>query len=469
MSDSAAPRAVATAGLFLCRFLGRNIFSLCREEVLSSLGFIRTSIGTILFSAAALLATAASAEDTFIHAGWVLADPAAGRVLTEQTLVIRDGRIADLRSGYIDGPGKVINLRSKFVLPGLIDSHVHLCHENGPNDRINRVTLTSADWAVQGARFANITLRAGFTTVANLGDDNDAIFALRDGIERGDVPGPRIIAAGHVLSPHGGDGDIHGYRPDVAATIRRSNLCTGADDCSRLVRNQIQRGADIIKIVATGSVLADVAQGVGLQFTDAELQAIVKTAHGFGRRVTAHAHSAEGINAALRAGVDSIEHGTFLDAESIKLFKANDAYLVPTLLAGATVTAWANDPNGFLSAPAKAKALDVGPKMLDMGRRAHAGGVKIAFGTDASVAKHGTNARELSLLVQAGLTPLEAIRAATVASADHLGLSKDIGSLAPGKAADIVAVNGDPLKAVSELERVRFVMKAGVVYVDAQE
>lgn len=446
-------RVGASAGKVFCSFVA----------------FIRASIGTILFSAAALFATAASAQDTFIHAGRLLADPATGRVLTEQTLVIRDGRIADLRSGYVDGPGKVINLRSKFVLPGLIDSHVHLCHENGPNDRINRVALTSADWTVQGARFANITLRAGFTTVANLGDDNDAIFALRDGIERGDVPGPRIIAAGHVLSPHGGDGDIHGYRPDVAATIRRSNLCTGADDCSRLVRNQIQRGADIIKIVATGSVLADVAQGVGLQFTDAELQAIVTTAHGLGRRVTAHAHSTEGINAALHAGVDSIEHGTFLDAESIKLFKANDAYLVPTLLAGATVTAWANDPNGFLSAPAKAKALDVGPKMLDMGRRARAGGVKIAFGTDASVAKHGTNAREFSLLVQAGLTPLEAIRAATVASADHLGLSKDIGSLAPGKAADIVAVNGDPLKAVSELERVRFVMKAGVVYVDAQD
>ena len=428
----------------------------------------------IIFPVAALFATAASAEVTYIHAGRLLADPASGRVLTEQTIVVRDGRIAELRTGYSDvpgvnGPGKVINLRSKFVLPGLIDSHVHLCHENGPNDRMHRVTMTAADWAVQGARFANVTLRAGFTTVANLGDENDAIFALRDGIERGDVPGPRIVAAGHVLSPNGGDGDIHGYRPDVAATIRRSNLCSGADDCQRLVRNQIQRGADIIKIVATGSVLADVAQGVGLQFTDAELRAIVETAHGMGRRVTAHAHSAEGVNAALKAGVDSIEHGTFLDAESIKLFKANGAYLVPTLLAGATVTEWANDPQGFLSAPAKAKALDVGPKMLDMGRRAHAGGMKIAFGTDASVAKHGTNAREFSLLVQAGLTPLEAIRAATVGSADHLGLSKDIGSLALGKAADIVAVNGDPLKAVSELEHVRFVMKAGVVYVDVQE
>ncbi|HEY0942998.1 MAG TPA: amidohydrolase family protein [Steroidobacter sp.] len=424
----------------------------------------RACIGTILVFVASLLATAASAEVTYIHAGRLLADPASGRVLNEQTIVVRDGRIAELRDGYVDGAGQVVDLRGEFVLPGLIDSHVHLCHENGPNDRMNRVTMTAADWAVQGVRFAEITLRAGFTTVANLGDENDAIFALRDGIERGDVPGPRIVAAGHVLSPHGGDGDIHGYRPDVATTIRRGNLCTGADDCSRLVRNHIGRGADIIKIVATGSVLADIAQGVGQQFTDAELRAIVETAHGMGRRVTAHAHSTAGVNAALRAGVDSIEHGTFLDAESIELFKANGAYLVPTLLAGATVSAWANDPKGFLSPPAKAKALEVGPKMLGMGRRAHAGGVKIAFGTDASVARHGTNAREFSLLVQAGMTPLQAIRAATIGSADHLGLSKEIGSLAPGKAADIVAVCGDPLKSVSGLEHVRFVMKGGVVY-----
>jgi imidazolonepropionase-like amidohydrolase len=424
---------------------------------------------TFLSATALLAATTASAETIYIHAGRLLADPASGRVLHDQTIVVRDGRVAELRDGFADGPGRVIDLRRKFVLPGLIDSHVHLCHENGPTDRLNRVTMTAADWAVHGARFAGITLRAGFTTVANLGDENDAIFALRDGIERGDVPGPRVIAAGHVLSPHGGDGDVHGYRPDVEATIRRPNLCSGADDCRRMVRNQIQRGADLIKIVATGSVLADVAQGVGLQFTDAELQAIVETAHGMGRRVTAHAHSTEGVNAALRAGVDSIEHGTFLDAESIKLFKAKSAYLVPTLLAGATVTEWANDPKGFLSAPARAKALEVGPKMLDMGRRAHAGGVKIAFGTDASVARHGTNARELSLLVQAGLTPLEAIRAATVGAAEHLGLSQQVGSLAPGKAADIVAVNGDPLATVSELESVRFVMKAGVVYVDAQD
>lgn len=421
----------------------------------------------LLLGLLALAAHVCGAEDILVHAGRLLADPASGRVLADQTVVVRQGRIVEIKAGFSDGPGRIVDLRRQFVLPGLIDSHVHLCHENGPDDRMNRVTQSPADWAMHGARFAGVTLRAGFTTVANLGDENEAIFALRDGIARGDIPGPRVLAAGNVLSPHGGDGDVHGYRPDVEQVLRRPNLCSGADDCRRAVRNQIQRGADLIKIVATGSVLADVAQGIGLQFTPDELEAIVETAHGLGRRVTAHAHGAEGVNAALRAGVDSIEHGTFLDDESIKLFKAHGAYLVPTLLAGATVTQWASDPKGFLSPAAKAKALDVGPKMLDMGRRARAAGVKIAFGTDASVAPHGANAREFTLLVQAGFTPLEAIRAATVAAADHLGISAQAGSLAPGKAADLIAVDGDPLVQVSELERVRFVMKGGVIHVEA--
>jgi imidazolonepropionase-like amidohydrolase len=426
----------------------------------------RASIASLALALLASVSQPCAAEETLVHAGRLLADPASGRVLVDQTVVIRDGRVAKIMDGFVTGPGRIVDLRRRFVLPGLIDSHVHLCHENGPDDRMHRVTHTASDWAIQGVRFAGVTLRAGFTTVANLGDENEAIFALRDGIARGDIPGPRVLAAGNVLSPHGGDGDVHGYRPDVEQVIRRPNLCSGADDCRRVVRNHIQRGADLIKIVATGSVLADVAQGVGLQFTPDELKAIVETAHGLGRRVTAHAHSTEGVNAALLAGVDSIEHGTFLDQASIELFKSQGAYLVPTLLAGATVTEWATDPNGFLSAAAKAKALDVGPKMLDMGRRAHAAGVKIAFGTDASVARHGSNAREFSLMVRAGFTPLDAIRAATTVAADHLGLAREVGSLTPGKAADLIAVDGDPLAQVSELERVRFVMKGGVIYVE---
>ena len=411
--------------------------------------------------------TAAAQPTTFVQAGRLLADPANGRVEPNQTLVIRGGRVVEIRAGFVGAAlaqDRVIDLRDRFVLPGLIDSHTHLCHENGPNDKINRVTKTAADYAIDGAHFAAITLQAGFTTVADLGDENDAIFALRDGIAAGLVPGPRVVAAGNVISPHGGEGDVYGYRPDVTKVLQRPNLCSGADDCRRVVRQQIQRGADLIKIVATGAVLSDAAAGVDQQFTDEELRAIIETAHALGRRVTAHAHGANGINAALRAGIDSIEHGTFLDQESIRLFKAHGAYLIPTLLAGATVTQWANDPHSFLSPQAQAKALQVGPKMLDMARRAHSAGVKMAFGTDASVAPHGTNAREFALLVKAGFTPLEAIQAATVTAADHLQLAAEIGSLAPGKAADVIAVARDPLQDVTALEEVRFVMKGGVVY-----
>ncbi|HYD44820.1 MAG TPA: amidohydrolase family protein [Phenylobacterium sp.] len=414
----------------------------------------------------ALLATPALAQPqtTLIHAGRLLADPATGKVETQQTIVVENGRITAIEPGFIQRPGaRVIDLGGQFVLPGLIDSHVHLLHENGPDDKMHRVTKTAADWAIMGVPFARKTLHAGFTTVANLGDENDGIFALRDGIARGDVEGPRVIASGSVISPHGGEGAVYGYRWDVIEAVQRPTLCSGPDECRKVVRQQIQKGADIIKIVATGAVLSDAAQGVDQQFDDDELAAIVHTAHAHGRKVAAHAHGAVGVNAALRAGVDSIEHGTFVDAESMKLFKARGSYLVPTLMAGDTVTGWANDPKSFLSPQAREKALLVGPRMIDATRRAHQAGVKIAFGTDSSVSKHGENAREFELMVRAGLTPLEAIQAATVNGAAHLGLSGQIGSLAPGKAADVIAVTGDPTRDVSVLREVGFVMKGGVV------
>jgi imidazolonepropionase-like amidohydrolase len=420
--------------------------------------------------ALALLALAAPAaaqmpQRTFIQAGRLLADPATGRVLTDKTIVVENGRIVAIRDGFVgNGEGEVVDLRDSFVLPGLIDSHVHLCHENGPDDRIRPTVETAADQAMHGAHFALITLMAGFTTVADLAEENDAIFALRDGIARGWVPGPRVIASGAPLSVYGGDGDPSGYRPAVQLALRRGDLCAGADDCRRVTLETIHRGADVIKVLATGSVLGDDTAGLGPQFTDAELSAIITTAHQFGRRVTAHAHSAAAINQFLRLGGDSIEHGTNLDAESVRLFRAHNAYLIPTLLAGDTVTRWANDPNSFQPPTERAKALLVGPHMIESARRAHEGGVRIAFGTDSSVSPHGQNAREFALLVRAGLTPLEAIQAATVNAADHLNLSGEIGSIAPGKAADIVAVHGDPLSDVTLLEHIGFVMRAGHIY-----
>ncbi|ASE40395.1 metal-dependent hydrolase family protein [Brevundimonas vesicularis] len=403
---------------------------------------------------------------TFVEAGRLLADPSNGVVQRDKTLVIRGNQVVEMRDGFVGDPsqGKVVDLRQAFVLPGLIDSHVHLTGQQNPNARLEEVTLSDADQAMVGARYARRTLMAGFTTVADLGASNQAIFALRNAVRNGDVPGPRIIAAGSSVSIHGGHGDINGYREDVMHLLSSESICSGPEDCMRAVRTQVRAGADIIKITATGGVLSNTAAGLNQQFSDDELAAIVGSAHRMGRQVTAHAHGVDGINAFLRAGGDSIEHGTYLDDQSIRLFKSNGAWLIPTLLAGDFVARIASGPDNFFTPAQTAKALEAGPKMLDMARRAHEGGVKIAFGTDSGVSAHGDNAQEFALLVRAGLSPLEAIQAATVGAAEHLRIANEAGKIAVGMPADIVAVLGDPLTDVTELERMRFVMKSGVVY-----
>jgi imidazolonepropionase-like amidohydrolase len=246
--------------------------------------------------------------------------------------------------------------------------------------------------------------------------------------------------------------------------LRPGSVCSGADDCARAVRERVRDGADIIKITLTGGVLSQTSAGLAQQFTDAELASIVQAAHAMGRKVTAHAHGVDGINSFLRAGGDSIEHGTYADAESARLYKEHGAYLIPTLLAGDFVMREAARPNSFLSPAQQKKALEAGPKMLDMLRRMHEAGVKIAFGTDTGVSAHGDNAQEFALMIKAGMTPLEAITAATVGAADHFSLTPEIGTIAAGKAADIIAVNGDPLGNVRELESVDFVMKGGKIF-----
>ncbi|PTS89839.1 MULTISPECIES: metal-dependent hydrolase family protein [unclassified Caulobacter] len=420
--------------------------------------------GVLALLATTTLGTSALAETLFVQAGRLLADPATGKVETARTVVIENGKVVRIADGYVSEPGgKVLDLKDSFVLPGLIDSHVHLTNEQSPNSRLNEVTRSPADEALVGAGFARKTLLAGFTTVADLGATNQAIFALRDGIRRGDVIGPRILAAGSAVSVHGGHGDVNGYSEEVMHVLRPTSVCSGPDDCRRAVREQVWLGADIIKITATGGVLSNTAAGLNQQFSDAELSAIVETAHRMGRKVTAHAHGVDGINSFLKAGGDSIEHGTYLDADSVALFKKNGGYLVPTLMAGDFVYRIASGPNNFLTPAQTAKALDAGPKMLAMARRAHEGGVRIAFGTDTGVSAHGDNAGEFVLLVKAGLTPLEAIQTATVNAADHFGLSNEIGSLAPGKTADLIAVKGDPLQDVAVLKAVTSVVKSGVV------
>ncbi|OYX05769.1 MAG: Xaa-Pro dipeptidase [Caulobacter vibrioides] len=421
--------------------------------------------GACALAVTSALAGAANAQATFVQAGRLLADPATGKVETAKTLVLENGKVTRVLDGYVAEPGgKVVDLKDSFVLPGLIDSHVHLTGQQNPNGRLQAVTQSPSDSAMVGAGYARKTLMAGFTTVANLGANSQAIFALREGIKRGDVAGPRILASGSSISVHGGHGDINGYSEDVMHALRPDSVCSGADDCRRAVREQIWLGADLIKITATGGVLSNTAAGLAKQFSDAELAAIVESAHSMGRKVTAHAHGGDGINAFLKAGGDSIEHGTYLDNEGIALMKKSGGYLVPTLMAGDFVTRIALGPNNYFTPAQTAKALEAGPKMLDMVRRAHAGGVKIAFGTDSGVSAHGDNAGEFALLVKAGLTPLEAIQTATVNAADHFSLSNEIGSLTPGKAADLIAVKGDPLKDVTELQRVTSVIKGGVVY-----
>lgn len=407
------------------------------------------------------LATMAHAQDAVIHAGHVLAVPGEG-YLTQQTIVIEAGRIVSVTPGYkTHKKFPVIDLKNAYVVPGLIDSHVHITNENGPNQRIKEFEDSEVDAAFDGAAFALKTLQAGFTAVQDVGGPNDAVFGLRDAIARGAVPGPRIRASGSSVAITGGHGDINGYSASVMAAFTGASICNGADDCRRAVRQQVKEGADLIKITATGGVLSNTAAGLEQQFSDEELKAIVEAAHAMGRQVTAHAHGKSGVDAALRAGVDSIEHGTYLDDESIALFKENGATLVPTVLAGATVTGWTNEP--WLPAPSRAKAAIVGPLMIDMLRRAYEGGVNVAFGTDTGVSRHGDNAKEFALMVEAGFTPEAAIRAATVVAAEHIEMDADIGTLEAGKYADLIAVTKDPLKNIKELEDVDFVMKGGDV------
>ena len=403
---------------------------------------------------------------TYIHAGRLLADPASGRVETNKTIVVEGGKIAAIRDGFV-GEGRIVDLRDQFVMPGFIDSHVHLTFESSPTSRLDAVTKSTVDQAFDGVVFAKRTVRAGFTTVVDLGSDPQAINALRDATATGKIVGPRIIAAGGVAA-HGGHGDVHGYRQEIIDLFRSPTLCSGADDCARAVRLAVQQGADVIKTASTGGVMSNTAAGLGQQMSDAELVAIVDTAHRLGRKVAAHAHGTDGVNAALRAGVDSVEHGTYLDAESIRLFKVKGSYLVPTLLAGDTVARQAETAD-WMPAPVRAKARTVGPLMVDALRRAHDGGVRIAFGTDSAVSAHGENAREFALMVKAGLTPLETIKAATVWGAAHTGLEAEIGTIAAGKSADIVAVKGDPLTDVRSLETMAFVMARGVVAREAGE
>jgi imidazolonepropionase-like amidohydrolase len=420
-----------------------------------------------------MCAAAASAQDRYlvVRCGTLLAVPGK-EPLKQATVVVKNDRIESVLQGFAD-PGldearargakvQEVNLREFYVLPGLIDCHVHLTIQVDPGRQLRNVVESDCDATVRGVANCRKTVEAGFTTVRDLGCTSDAIFALRSGVERGDIVGPRIVAAGKGVSITGGHGDpTNGYRSDVwGIPGAEAGVADGADECMKAVRTQIKRGADVIKITATGGVLSISAAGLAQHFTDGELAGIVKAAHAMKRKVAAHAHGTDGINAALRAGVDSVEHGSMQDDESIRLFKEKGTYYVPTLLAGETTVRHADTPGYYLPMVAR-KAKEVAPKMMESFRKAHEAGVRIAFGTDSGVSPHGENAQEFALMVKGGMTATEAIRCATVHAAELLELSDQIGTIEAGKAADLIAVKGDPAEDVKLLEEVGFVMRAG--------
>jgi imidazolonepropionase-like amidohydrolase len=429
------------------------------------------SIRRLLMILAATLTTpAAQAGTTLIHAGELLAVPGE-KPTREQTIVVRGERVVEVRDGYLaaddlapeyGGEIAVIDLRDHFVLPGLMDMHVHLQHEMGPGRVRDRVQMSKQQMQMRSVMYAMRTLEAGFTTVREAGSSTQEMYALRDGIEKGWIDGPRIIASGGV-GITGGHGDVSGVKNELMDLWTHERICDGPYDCRRATRHAIKYGADWIKIAATGGVMTDRATGTGQQMEADELREVVSAAHRMGRKVMAHAHEEEGIIAALEAGVDSIEHGSYTGPEAIKRFRKSGAYLVPTLLAGKTVKESA-ETSDVLSAAQKEKAIRVGTEMAGSFERAHKAGVRVAYGTDSGVSPHGTNADEALLMVEAGMSEMDVLVSATVSAADLIDHSDSLGTLEPGKYADIIAVSASPLEDISELQDVDFVMKGGKVY-----
>jgi imidazolonepropionase-like amidohydrolase len=413
-----------------------------------------------------LASCSALAEIVLIHAGTLLAIPGE-KPLKQQTIVVEDKRITDIRDGYssaeaFDGKVRVIDLSEAFVLPGLMDMHVHLQGELGPGKIKDTLQMSSQLMQMRSAHFGMKTLLAGFTTVREAGSSPQEMYALRDGINNGWIDGPRIIAAGGV-GITGGHADISGVKPELMKLYTDDSICDGPYDCRRATRNAIKYGADFIKITSTGGVLTDRATGTGQQMEQDELNEVVRAAARMGRKVAAHAHEEDGIIAALEAGVASIEHGTYTGPRAIKLFKQKGAYLVPTLLAGHTVKQMALNTD-VLSESQKVKALQVGSDMMGNFAKAYKAGVKVAYGTDSGVSRHGTNAQEAVLMVEAGMSEMAVLKSATVSSADLIDMTDSIGTIETGKYADIIAVEGSPLQDIKELLDVDFVMKGGKVY-----
>lgn len=411
------------------------------------------------------VSTIAFGQRTIIHCGKLIA-PQSLTVQNEMTILIEGNKIIDLQKGYLkpSGTDKLIDLKTKTVMPGLIDCHVHITSETKKGNAADAFTLNPADIAFESLKYASATLMSGFTTVRDLGG-NGVNIAIRNAINKNTVIGPRILTAGKSIATTGGHADpTNSYRKDLMGNPGpNEGVINGPEEAYQAVRQRYKEGSDVIKITATGGVLSQAKDGANAQFTLEEVKAIVAAAKDYGFKVAAHGHGAEGIKRAIIGGVNSIEHGTFMDDEGMQLMKQYGTYLVPTIIAGKS-TADSAKIQGYYSAIVTPKALATGPLIQATFAKAYKAGVKIAFGTDAGVFAHGKNWKEFVYMNEAGMPILECIKAATVNAADLLGVSATLGTIEKGKLADIIAVDGDPTKDVNAMGKVKFVMKEGTVY-----
>jgi imidazolonepropionase-like amidohydrolase len=417
----------------------------------------------------AITSLSAHAQKTYIQCG-TLIDGVSNSPKANMTIVVEGNKIVSVENGFKQGTpaDKTIDLKTKTVTPGWMDMHVHLEDETSKSQYLDEFILNPADYAFKSVGFAEITLMIGFTTVRDLGGTGVNI-SLRNAINRRLIKGPRVFTAGKSIATTGGHADpTNGYRRDLMGDPGpEQGVINGVEDARKAVRQRYKEGSDLIKITASGGVLSVAKDGSNPQFTEEELKAIIATAKDYGMKVAAHSHGAEAMKRAIRAGISSVEHGTYMDDEAIELFKKHGTYYVPTITAGKSVADSAKMA-GYYPDLVTPKALAVGPKIQSTFGKAYKAGVKIAFGTDAGVFKHGKNWMEFQYMIEAGMPPMEAIKAATINAADLLGMKDQLGSVEAGKLADLVAVDGDPLKDANAFGRVVFVMKDGVIYKQVQ-